>query len=74
MSLRSQGLGPRDLAGEIIRRTTDPKAGRLYVIHLSKPPTVHERLQLLAVRLQRSPVAIMPHPCTSVDVWLRRYG
>jgi len=45
-----------------------------YVLRLSNPPATHERLQLMAARLQRSPIAIMPPRCKTVDEWLERYG
>jgi len=45
-----------------------------YVIRLSNPPTASERLQLLAARLLRSPVAIMPTKCATSEEWLTRYG
>lgn len=60
---------PRDIAAEIIRRG----AGS-YVVRLSDPPTVHERLQLMAARLERRKVAIMPHKCETIEAWMARYG
>jgi len=59
----------REIAAEIVRR-----AGRVYVIRLSDPPTASERLQFAAARLMRWPVAIMPMRCATVDEWLARYG
>jgi hypothetical protein len=62
-----------DAAAEIIRRTTGADGRPPYVIRVSNPPTNHERLKLLAARLQRTPVAIMPHKCT-MEEWIARYG
>jgi hypothetical protein len=65
----------RDVAAEIIRRVGEANAstGGGYVVRLSDPPTPQERLQLLAARLQRRPVAIMPHKRT-MEEWIARYG
>jgi hypothetical protein len=58
-----------DIAAEIIRRAGgDGSLG--YVVYLSDPPTVRERLILTAFRLAGQPFAIMPTPCASVDEWL----
>jgi hypothetical protein len=68
---------PRALAAEIIDRVMIDCHGerRLpYVIRLSTPPTARERLQLLAVRLQRSPVVIMPHKCKTTLEWIEQYS
>jgi hypothetical protein len=59
----------REIAAEIVRR-----AGRVYVIRLSDPPTASERLQLAAARLMRWPVAIMPARCATIEEWLARYA
>ena len=61
------------IAAEIIRRAGG-KDGLGYVVHLSDPPTVQERLVLAAFRLAGRPFAIMPTPCASVEEWLSRYG
>jgi hypothetical protein len=62
----------RDIAAEIIRRAGgDANLG--YVVHLSDPPTVQERLVWAAFRLAGQPCAIMPKPCSSVEEWLSRY-
>jgi|GEM_PF-6148259 len=45
-----------------------------YVVRLSEPPTPNERLQLLAARLERRPIVIMPHKCATMDEWMARYG
>ena len=66
---RRRDSSPADLAAEIVRR-----AGGRTVVHLSEPPTTAERLQLLAARLQGTPIAIMPHPCKTLDEWDRRYA
>ena len=65
---------PRDIAAEIIRRANGPDNRSPYVIRLSEPPTPHERLQLVAARLQRTPIVIMPHKCSSMEEWIARYG
>jgi hypothetical protein len=44
------------------------------VVRLSDPPTPTEQLQLLAARLERRPIAIMPHKCETVEEWIQRYG
>jgi hypothetical protein len=59
----------RDIAAEIVQR-----AGRVYVIRLSDPPTASERVQLTAARLMRWPVAIVPVQSRSVAEWLDRYA
>jgi len=65
-----------DVAAEIIHRATaangKPTGG--YVIRLSNSPTRGERLQLLAPRLERRPIVIMPHKCASVEEWMARYA
>jgi hypothetical protein len=63
-----------DIAAEIIRRTATADGRPPYVIRLSDPPTGHERLQLAAARLQRTPIAIMPQRCATMQEWLDRYG
>jgi hypothetical protein len=79
---------PREVALEIARRAARARspieglaAGALtaetyrpYVIRVSDPITTHERLQLVAARLQKTPVAVMPHKCKSVDEWAARYA
>jgi hypothetical protein len=62
-----------DIAAEIIRRTASADGRPPYVVRLSDPPTSHERLQLLAAQIQRTPVAIMPHKYT-MEEWIARYG
>jgi hypothetical protein len=62
-----------DIAAEIIRRAGgDGNLG--YVLHLSDPPTVKERMRLAAFRLSGQSFAILPKPCSSVEEWLSRYG
>jgi hypothetical protein len=60
---------PRDLVAEIVRR-----AGSGQVLHVSDPPTPRQQLQLLAARLERRAVAIMPVVCRTMDEWLARYA
>ena len=69
---RKQRPKPHDIAAEIIRRSAVDGGG--HVVRVSTPPTWHERLQLLAARLERRPIVIMPHKCKTVDEWLERYG
>jgi hypothetical protein len=57
-----------ELAAEIVRRS-----GGSQVVHLSDPPTASEQLQLLAARLQRLPVAIVPVRCDTIEEWERRF-
>jgi hypothetical protein len=33
-----------------------------------------EKLQLAAARLQRTPIAIMPHTCETADEWIQQYA
>jgi len=65
---------PRDIANEVVRRAAGADGTKACVVRLSDPPTPTERLQLLAARLERRPIAIMPQKCASVDEWLQRYG
>jgi hypothetical protein len=73
---RKQRPTAHDVASEIIRRVAaaNGQTGGGYVIRLSKPPTLSERLQLLAARLERRPIVIMPHKCKTVEEWVERYG
>ena len=64
-----------DIAAEIVPRAeSKSETGGGYVVRLSNPPTAQERLQLLAARLQRTPIVIMPHKCATMDEWTARYG
>lgn len=65
----------QDVAAEIVRRVTaaNTKTGGGYVVRLSDPPTRGEQLELIAARLERRPIAIMPHKC-SKDEWIARYA
>ena len=67
---------PHDIAAEIIRRVTatNSESGGGYVVRLSQPPTPTERLQLIAARLERRPIVIMPHKCKTVEEWLEQYA
>lgn len=73
-------VAPRDLAAEIIRRVRASTANSEspdslpYVVHLSDPPTAEERLQLMACRLMRQPIVIVPGKCLTVEEWVQRYG
>jgi hypothetical protein len=81
LSRRSTELpSAREFAREIARRVA-ARAGRLdagegvsYVVRLSNPITALDRLQLAAARLERTPVAIMPHRCKTPEEWLARYA
>ena len=44
-----------------------------YVIRVGSPITAAETLQLMAARLNRSPIAIMPQRCKTMAEWLDRY-
>ena len=59
----------RSLVAEIVRRHAGSQ-----VIRVSNPPTTSERLQLIAARLTRTPIVIMPQPCATTQEWLARYG
>ena len=65
----------QEVGAEIVRRVREANAtnGGGYVVRLSDPPTPTERFELLAARLERRPIAIMPHKCT-MDEWMARYG
>jgi hypothetical protein len=68
----------RIAAFEVVRREA-LRSGRtaravLSLIRLSDPPTQPERLVLAAIRLLRSPHAIMPQPCKTIEEWRMRYG
>ena len=63
-----------DVAAEIVRRATGADGIKSYVVRLSEPPTQGEQFQLLAARLERRPIAIMPHKCSTIEEWLERYG
>ena len=69
----------RDLANEIVRRTRGGVGNSTgdslpYVVRLSDPPRLHERLQLSACRILRHPIAIVPAVCVSAQEWLDRYS
>jgi len=80
MPKRSKQPAARDIAHEIIRRSgaegthLPDGSPRSYIIHMSSPPSAAERLQLIAARLLRTPVMIMPHRCKTTAEWLERYG
>jgi hypothetical protein len=78
MTSRSPKRRPdaHDIASAIVERAMVEYAGQRrlpYVIRVSDPPTAQERLQLLAVRLQRSLVAIMSHRCETVEEGIARF-
>jgi hypothetical protein len=63
---------------EIVRREA-LRSGRgvravLSLVRVSEPPSKSEQLVLSALRILRSPHAIMPHPCATFDEWLARYA
>jgi hypothetical protein len=66
----------QDIAAEIIRRAAgkDDNSRTAYVLRPARPPTFQERLQLMAARLQRRPVVIMPHKCATMGEWMERHG
>ena len=71
---RKQRPTAHDVAAEIIRRVSAANAETRggYVVRLSDPPTSTEQLQLIAARLERRPIVIMPHKCKTVDEWMAR--
>jgi hypothetical protein len=71
---RKQLPQAHDIAAEVVRRTTGPDGIKAYVVRLSEPPTVGERLQLIAARLERRPIVVMPHKRASTDEWMARYS
>jgi len=66
---RKQRPNAQDVAAEIIRR-----ANTSHVVRLSRPPTLSEQLQLIAARLERRPIVILPHKCKTVEEWQEQYG
>jgi hypothetical protein len=63
---------------EIVRREA-LRSGRgvravLSLVRVSEPPSKSEELVLLALRLLRSPHAIMPNVCSSIEEWRQRYA
>ena len=63
---------------EIVRREAI-RSGRniravLTLVRVNDPPTKSEQLRLSALRLLRSPHAIIPHPCATAEEWLARYA
>jgi hypothetical protein len=58
---------------EALRSGRSPRAV-LSLVRVSEPPTKSEQLLLSALRLLRSPHAIMPHPCLTAEEWLARYA
>ena len=79
MPRRSEGkVCARELAHEIVRRVqvVDGRSDHSfpYVVRVSDPPTAHEQLQLLACRIMRQPIAIMPAKCLTIAEWLERYA
>jgi hypothetical protein len=61
----------RDLAAEIIRR--GDLGSESHVICVSDPPTIEERLQLIAASLQDIPVMITTRHIMTEDEWIERY-
>ena len=78
-TMRSRARKPppslQEVGAEIVRRVGEANAanGGGYVVRLSNPPTPSERFELLAARLERRPIVIMPHKCT-MDEWMARYA
>ena len=79
----------REIAAEVFRRAANARRAAdgvaplaagdgeqliPYVIRVSSPITASETLQLMAARLNRSPIAIMPQRCKTMAEWLYRYG
>lgn len=63
---------------EVIRREL-LRSGRslravLSLVRVSNPPTRSEAILLAAVRLLRSPHAIMPQKCATMAEWRDRYA
>src|ERR1043165_1553107 len=64
----------QDVAAQIIRRTAEQDGRASRVVRVSYPPTIHERLQLMAARLARRPIVAMPHKCKTAEDWLAGYA
>ena len=76
---RDDSATEQQIAALEVARRESLRTGRslravLTVVRLSHPPTKSEQLLLTAVRLLRSPHAIMPHPCATVEEWLEQYA
>ena len=77
-SADTTGATEQQIAALEVARRESLRSGRslravLSLVRLSQPPTKSEQLLLTAVRLLRSPHAIVPHPCATFDEWLARY-
>jgi hypothetical protein len=71
--MRKRGVDAHALAAEIVRRG-GIATGNSPVVRVSDPPTAAEQMRLLAARLERTPIVIMPHKGASVEEWMERYA
>jgi hypothetical protein len=71
--MRKRGVDAHALAAEIVRRG-GIGAGNSQVVRVSKPPTAAEQMRLIAARLQRRPMVVVPHKYASVEEWMERYA
>ena len=67
--MRKKRPDVRDIAAAIVQRA--PKG---HVVQLSEPPTLEQRVHLMAARIERRPIVIMGPKCLSMDEWITRYG
>ena len=63
-----------EIAAEIIRRANGSQSSGSHIIRLSEPPAVNEGMQLLAARLERRAIVVVPHKCHSAQEWVARYA
>jgi hypothetical protein len=67
-----------EIAHEVTRRVavrggTTPQS-LPYVVPVSNPITAFEKLQIAAAGLARTPIAVMPHHCGSVEEWCQQFA
>ena len=57
----------RNLEGRLAKLEQFRNPPRKYVIHVSDPPTAAEQLEIANAT---GPIAIVPHPCKTVEEWI----
>ena len=78
-SADTTGATEQQIAALEVARRESLRSGRslravLSLVRLSQPPTKSEQLLLAAVHVLRSPHAIMPHACKTIEEWRARYA
>jgi hypothetical protein len=75
--MRRRKPGAHDIAAEIIRRSapaySDGIVPQACYVFVSDPPTVQERLQVLAARLQGTDAVAIPRRGMTEEEWIARY-